>query len=96
MAFDLLGQELGGKRVISLVDSESAFGAAVKEYSRKEDISNLTTHLWDTISQNRISVFFDRVSTDANISDGPSRNDWRVANEHNWNVLDFDWPEGYR
>ena len=95
IAFDLMGEELAGKRVISLVDSESALGAAVKGYSRKADISDMTTHLWDTISRNRINVFFDRISTDANISDGPSRNEWRVANDHNWNRIDFDWPEAY-
>ena len=37
-----LREELVGKRVISLVDSESALGAAVKGYSRKADISDLT------------------------------------------------------
>ena len=70
--------------MIALVDSESALGAAVKGYSTREDISDLVTRLWDCINRHRIVVYFDRVSTDANIGDGPSRNIWSDADAAEW------------
>ena len=70
--------------MIALVDSESALGAAIKGYSVKEDVSDLVTRLWDVINRNRIVVYFDRISTGANISDGPSRDDWTDAGAAEW------------
>lgn len=78
------GPELEGKRVIVLVDSESVLGAAIKGYSSKEDISDAVTELWTTISKYGIVVYFDRVSTDANISDGPSRYQLEMARKLGW------------
>jgi hypothetical protein len=83
-AFEAFGPEIEGKRVIALVDSESALGAAIKGYSAKEDISDAVTRLWETIAKFGIIVYFDRISTDANISDGPSRNDFAIAKECDW------------
>jgi len=83
-AIETFGAELAHKRVVVLVDSESALGAAIKGYSTKQDISDLVTRLWETIARHRMIVYFDRISTDANISDGPSRNDWEVAKTATW------------
>ena len=83
-AIEAFGPEAEGKRLIVLVDSESALGAAIKGYSTKEDISDLVTELWEAISRFGLIVYFDRVSTDANIADGPSRNNFAVAKECDW------------
>ncbi len=76
--------------MIALVDSESALGAAIKGYSTKEDVSDLVTRLWDVINKNGIVVYFDRVATDANISDGPSRNYWADSDAAEWSVRQID------
>ncbi len=47
-----------------MVDSKGALGAAARGYSSKEDFSDLTSHLWGTISKHQASVFFDQISTD--------------------------------
>ena len=86
------GPELSGKRVIALVDSESALGAAIKGYSRKDDVSDLLSVLWEEVSRYRIILYLDRISTDANISDGPSRNDWSLQEECDWTKDEIAWP----
>ena len=85
------GPELEGKRTIVLVDSESALGAAIKGYSAKSDISELVSELWKTISMYGMIVYFDRISTDANISDGPSRNQLTIAKDCDWQFKACDW-----
>ena len=92
-AFEAFGPELEGKRTIVLVDSESALGAAIKGYSAKSDVSELVTRLWATISRYGVIVYFDRISTDANISDGPSRNDWTVATVCDWDLQSIELVE---
>jgi hypothetical protein len=91
-AFDTFGSELSGKRVIALIDNESALGAAIKGYSRVDDVSHLVTRLWEIINRHSIIVYFDRISTDANISDGPSRDDWSVARDAEWKTQHIELP----
>ena len=55
-------------------------------------MSDLVTHLWETISRYGIIVFFDRISTDANISDGPSRDQWETAAECEWHTQHIEPP----
>ena len=93
-AFDTFGAELSGKRVVALIDSDAALGAIVKGYSRKDDISDLVSILWETIARYNIIVYFDRVSTDANISDGPSRDHWDLKAECDWETLHVEWAMG--
>ena len=40
--------------------------------------------MWDAISQYGLIVYFDRISTDANIADGPSRNQLEDAIALDW------------
>lgn len=83
-AFEAFGSEPAHKKVIALVDSESALLAAIKGYSVKEDISDSATRRWDVIHRNRRVVYFDRILTDANISDGPCRDDWTDGGAAGW------------
>ena len=91
-AMEAYGPELEGKRVIALVDSEGALGAAIKGYSVHRDVSDLVTILWESVSRWGIILYLDRISTDANISDGPSRDDWAVARECDWVTEHIDFP----
>jgi len=82
--FEHFGAELAGKRVIGCVDSNSGLGAIVKGYSNREDISDLCTEVWSRIARHQCIVYFDRVSTDANIGDGPSRDKWKDHEKCKW------------
>ena len=90
----LRSRTLSDKRVVALIDSDAALGAIVKGYSRKDDISDLVSILWETIARHNIIVYFDRVSTDANIGDGPSRDHWDVKTECDWETLHAEWAMG--
>ena len=65
--------ELSNKRIIGLIDSEGALGGLVKGCSRKDDVSELVSIFWEIVSEQRISIYLDRVSTDMNIADEVSR-----------------------
>ena len=79
-----LKQELMNKRVIDLITSEGASGGLVKEYSKKDDISELASIFWEIVSENGISIYLDRVSTDTNISDEVSRGMLKIAKDCRW------------
>ena len=46
----------------------------IKGYSSRSDMCELITLFWDLALKLRVRVFIDRVSTDANPADWPSRN----------------------
>ena len=78
------------------VDSEPVEGALVKGYSAKDDICELTGVFWRLASDLNIDAYIDRVSTDANIADGPSRDDpkfWAMARKLGWAILDTWVPD---
>ena len=68
-----LPQVLRNRRVILLVDSEAAEGAIVKGSSSKEDINALAARFWEVAMDLRADIYVDRVPTDGNLADGPSR-----------------------
>ena len=76
-----------------MVDSESALGALVKGYSSKEDLSWLTAVFWDQALKLKASIYIDRVATDANPGDGPSRARTREALECKWKQWSVRFPE---
>ena len=72
-ALNQLRKSIRNKRVILLVDSEAVEGALVKGYSRAEDLCELTAVFWQIVAEEGCSIYIDRVSTDSNPADGPSR-----------------------
>ena len=77
-------EELRGKKVLLFVDSECVEGSLVKGYSAKEDLCWLNAVFWQQALSLDALFYIDRVSTDANISDGPSRGRDREAREGKW------------
>ena len=73
LAMHLFEEELKDKKVLIFVDSEPVEGALVKGYSSREDMSELVGKFWSQAARIRCNVYIDRVSTDANPADGPSR-----------------------
>ena len=86
------GPELSGKRVIGLVDSECALDALIKGQSKFEDIIKLVKQFWDLVAEHQIDVYLDRVSTDANPSDGLSRGKRVEAEAMGWKVENVAFP----
>ena len=72
-AMHLFEEELKDKKVLRFVDSEPVEGALVKGCSSREDMSELIGKFWSQAARIRCNVYIDRVSTDANPADGPSR-----------------------
>ena len=68
-----MGRTRPGAHVVVLVDNEAAEGALAKGYSPQEDLGDLTAVFWEAVLEFGLSVYVDRVPTDTNLADGPSR-----------------------
>ena len=94
MAWRTWGHLLFERRVLVFVDSESAEGALTKGYSSKEDACMIVSDFWVAVARDRALVYLDRVPTDANPADDPSRpGKCRGLEAHGW-VRDRSaiWP----
>ena len=60
------------------IDAEAVLAALVKGYSGREDLCNLVGLFWYMCAAKSIGVYLDRVPSDANPADGPSRGDCRA------------------
>lgn len=60
--------------------------------SSKEDLCSLVSVFWDLVFELRARVFIDRVATDANPSDMPSRGDVRTGEAVGWLTVKAVWP----
>ena len=89
-ALERYGPTLAGKRVTFLVDSECALDALIKGYSKSEDCCELVSTFWNMTAEYQVVAYLDRVSTDANVSDGLSRRDNEPYREAGWEVHDID------
>ena len=87
-AVETFGHLMQGKKIIFMIDSESALGALVKGYSDREDMCELVGLFWKQIAQLDILTYLDRVPTDCNPSDEPSRNDMSIAEYLGWVIAD--------
>jgi hypothetical protein len=73
VAVHLFEERLKDKKLLIFVDSEAVEGALVKGYSSRSDLSELTGKFWEQMARINCTVYIDRVSTDSNPADGPSR-----------------------
>ena len=87
-AVETFGHLMQGKKIIFMIDSESALGALVKGYSDREDMCELVGLFWKQIAQLDILTYLDRVPTDCNPADDPSRNDMSIAEYLGWVIAD--------
>lgn len=78
--------------MIILIDSEAVEAALVKGYSSKEDLCLLISKFWDEVFDLKVRVFIDRVSTDSNPADWPSRNDLATGEKAGWATVEAVWP----
>ena len=48
---------------------------------------------WEVVAEFRLDVYLDRVSTDANPSDGMSRDKHKEAEARGWKVVETKFPD---
>ena len=75
-----------------LIDSESVEAALVKGYSSRADMCEIIRLFWNIGLALRVRVFIDRISTDANPADWPSRNRLEIGEAAGWRTVKPIWP----
>ena len=93
IAFSTFDDRLVGCDVLLFVDSEAVEAALVKGYSSKCDLCDLIKIFWDLVFRLRMRVFIDRVATDANPADWPSRDDLSTGSSAGWKSVRPIWPD---
>ena len=78
--------------VLLLVDAEAVEGALVKGYSSRWDASLLVGQFWELAQVLNAAIYIDRVPTDANCSDGPSRDKVFIGERLGWLEVQAQWP----
>ena len=73
VAVQTFREEIRGKLVLLFIDSEPVEAALIKGYSAKDDVCELVGLFWDLVLELRCSVYIDRVPTDSNPADNPSK-----------------------
>ena len=68
-----LGEQMGGERMISTLDNNAASGAVIQASPRARAILAITESLWLRVAQLAASCWVERVASDANPADAPSR-----------------------
>ena len=85
VALETFKQELKGSSALLFVDSEPVQGAlVVKGYSAREDMCELVSVFWRCSLALRANFYIDRISTDANPADHPSRDRMDVGKKLGW------------
>ena len=78
--------------LILLIDSEAVEGALIKGYSSREDMCGIISVFWELALKLRVRVFIDRISTDANPADWPSRGKLHLGEAAGWSTVRPIWP----
>ena len=66
----------------------------IKGYSSKSDVCSLISSFWELALKLKCKVFIDRVSTDANPADWPSRGGLERGSVAGWETVQVKWPDG--
>ena len=92
LALETFADRLRGADILLLIDSEAVKGSLIKGYSSREDLCELISVFWDLAFQLRVRVFIDRISTDANPADWPSRDKMFIGESIGWETVNVLWP----
>ena len=87
---------INGKNVVWLIDSDPVLGAAVKGYSAKEDVCSCISSFWEIVREETARVYLDRIRTDGNLSDGPSRAGWSLVGQCGWATVQARLPDSLK
>ena len=73
VAMDTWASQLSGRNIFHFVDNSAALGCIVKGYSGTEDLVRISCDYWLRAAARRMCIYADRVESDSNLSDDPSR-----------------------
>ena len=93
LALFTFADRVRGSDLLLLIDSEAVEAALIKGYSSREDLCSIISVFWDLALSLRVRVFIDRISTDANPADWPSRNKLHIGEAVGWETITVQWPE---
>ena len=92
VALETFRPMLQNKTLLLFVDAEAVEGALVKGYSAREDLCELVGIFWNLVLELNCLVYVDRVPTDANPADYPSRGNLVVGKQLGWSTCKAVWP----
>jgi len=81
-----------GSWTLMFVDSEPVQGSLVKGYSAKEDLCELVGIFWKLALELEVFLYVDRVPTDSNPADPPSRAQTEVGENLGWKSIEPVFP----
>ena len=84
IALATFGSSIQGRKILMMIDSESSLGALVKGYSAREDLCRLVGVFWEIGLKLDVMIYLDRISTDANPADDPSRDEIEKLLKRGW------------
>eukprot|EP00438_Fugacium_kawagutii_P017427 Skav208457 [mRNA] locus=scaffold1104:125034:126098:+ [translate_table: standard] len=93
VALETFGDLLKDAWSLLFVDSEPVQGALVKGYSSKDDLCHLVGEFWMIALKLRTYLYIDRVPTDSNPSDPPSRDRMSIGEKLGWITVQAVFPE---
>jgi hypothetical protein len=93
VALSTFADRLVGADIFLFIDSESVEAALIKGYSSRSDMCEIITLFWDLALKLKARIFIDRVSTDANPADWPSRNKLWIGEAAGWSTVKATWPQ---
>ena len=56
----------------------------------------LMRSFWEIVREEKARVYLDRIPTDGNLSDGPSRADWSLVGQCGWAVAQAKIPDSLK
>ena len=92
LALETFRDRVVGSDVLLFIDSEAVEAALIKGYSSREDLCDLISVFWELVLELRVNIFIDRVATDANPADWPSRDCLEIGQRAGWSAVKAIWP----
>ena len=92
VALETFREQISDSSPLLFVDSESVQGALVKGYSAREDLCELVGSFWKLALDVKVNLYIDRISTDANPADPPSRDRMDVGVKLGWCTVESKFP----
>ena len=92
VALETFREQIFDSSPLLFVDSESVQGALVKGYSAREDLCELVGSFWKLALDVKVNLYIDRISTDANPADPPSRDRMDVGVKLGWRTVESKFP----
>eukprot|EP00913_Durusdinium_trenchii_P034582 g32352.t1 len=87
----IAGQSHMERMSLCFIDNEPGKFALQKGYGRDTRVNRLLAMLWQFVETSNHIPHWERVTSQANISDAISRGDFSMAETMNWRALSFDW-----